>query len=66
MEKSLGGTHLTDQQLIELARSICHGLDTGRSGNAELAFVTGRVGVSLATTVYTDGVHVFCPRHARG
>jgi len=61
MENNVGGTHLTDQQLIDLAKTICHGLDSGKSGDAELAYVTGRVGVPLATTVYTESIRVFCP-----
>ena len=66
MEKTLGGTHLTDQQLIAVARGICSGLESGRSRGAELAYATGRVGVPLATTVYTESVRLFCPTHERG
>ena len=66
METNVGGTHLTDQQLIAVARAICHGLDSGRSRDAELAYATARVGVPLATTVYTESVRVFCPTQERG
>jgi len=51
---------------VPIYRTICHGLDSGRSHFAELAYTTGRVGPPLATTVYTEAVHVFCPRHASG
>ena len=61
MEKNVGGTHLTDHQLIALAKTICHGLGSGKSRDAELAYATGRVGVPLATAVYTESIRVFCP-----
>src|SRR5947209_14823660 len=61
LERNVGGTHLTDRQLIDLAKTICHGLDSGKSRDAELAYATGRVGVPLATTVYTESIRVFCP-----
>jgi hypothetical protein len=65
VEKKVGGTHLTDQQLVALGKTICRNLSVGEPRKQQVALANTRLGNTVAgTAAYFLAIQEFCPNQA--
>lgn len=65
VEKRVPATHLTDQQLVALGKTVCHNLSLGESRKAQVDLADSRLGSTVAgSAAYLLAIHVLCPSQA--
>lgn len=65
VEKRVRASHLTDQQLVALGRTICRNLSAGESRKQQVELASSRLDSAVAgAAAYLLAIHVLCPRQA--
>ena len=65
VEKKVHATHLTDQQLIALGKTICRNLSAGEPRKQQVVLADARLGSAVAgAAAYFLAIQEFCPNPA--